>query len=143
VRLCRQSVETEVLAEVVAALFQFLLEVLLQLAADVFAELGIEALKEVRKASRQPRPLLAGFGYVLLGLTGGWVSLWWFPKRFAGSTEMRLMTLVLAPAMSALALWMFLTVIGRPVASEERRRRFWLAYAFGLAFALVRFTYGR
>jgi hypothetical protein len=131
------------LAEVVAALFQFLLEVLLQLAADVFAELGIEALKEVRRASRPPRPLLAAFGYVLLGLAGGWVSLWWFPIRFAGSTRLRLMTLVLAPAMSALVLWIFLSVIGRPATADERRRRFWYAYAFGLAFALVRFTYGR
>jgi hypothetical protein len=50
------------LAELVAALFQFLLEVLLQLAADVIAELGIEALKEVRRASHPPRPLLAAFG---------------------------------------------------------------------------------
>ena len=133
----------ELIVEVVAVIFQFLLEVLLQLAADVFAELGIEALKEVRKASRPPRPVLAAFGYVLLGLAGGFVSLWWFPQRFAGSIELRLMTLVLAPAMSALVLWVFLTIIGRPPASEERRRRFWYAYAFGLAFALVRFTYGR
>jgi hypothetical protein len=36
-----------------------------------------------------------------------------------------------------------LTVVGRPATSEGRRRRFWFAYAFGLAFALVPFTYGR
>jgi hypothetical protein len=115
----------------------------LQIAADAFAEVGIEAFREMLKPSRPPKPALASIGYVLLGLAGGWVSLWWFPIRFAGSTPLRLMTLVLAPVMSALGLWLFLTIIGRPAAAEARRRRFWYAYAFGLAFALVRFTYGR
>jgi hypothetical protein len=53
------------------------------------------------------------------------------------------MTLVLAPLSAALILWGFLTLIGRPAASGLRRQRFWFAYAFGLAFALVRFTHGR
>jgi hypothetical protein len=133
----------EMIAEIVAALFQFLLEVLLQLAGDLFAELGIEAIKEIRKASRPPRPGLAAFGYGLMGLVGGGVSLIWLPIRLTHSPALRLMTLALAPAASALVLWVFLTAIRRPAAAEERRRRFWFAYAFGLAFALVRFTYGR
>jgi hypothetical protein len=53
------------------------------------------------------------------------------------------MTLALAPALSALILWVFLTLVGRPAAQEARRSRFWYAYAFGLGFALVRFTFGR
>jgi hypothetical protein len=69
----------ELIAEIVAALFQFFLEVLLQLAGDLFAELGIEAVKEVRKASRPLRPGVAAFGYALMGLAGGGMSLWWFP----------------------------------------------------------------
>jgi len=58
-------------------------------------------------------------------------------------TGLRLTTLVLAPTISALILWVFLTLVGHPAAPEARRHRFWYAYAFGLAFALVRFTYGR
>jgi hypothetical protein len=133
----------ELIAEIVSALVQFLLEVALQVSADCLAELGVESIREMVKPSRPQRPLLAGIGYALTGAVAGWMSLWWFPIRFAGSTGLRLMTLALAPAMSALILWVFLTLIGRPAAPEARRSRFWFAYAFGLVFALVRFTYGR
>jgi hypothetical protein len=133
----------ELLAEVVSALVQFLLEVALQVSADFLTELGVESIREIVKPSRPPRPAIAGIGYALTGAITGWASLWWFPIRFAGSTGLRLMTLVLAPTMSAVILWVILTLVGRPAASEARRWRFWYAYAFGLAFALMRFTYGR
>jgi hypothetical protein len=133
----------ELIAEIVSALVQFLLEVALQLSAEFLTELGVESIGEMVKPSRPPRPALAGIGYVLTGAVAGWVSLWSFPIRFAGSTGLRLMTLALAPMMSAVILWVFLTLIGRPAAPELRLRRFWYAYAFGLAFALVRFTFGR
>jgi hypothetical protein len=43
---------------------------------------------------------------------------------------------------AALILWAFLAIIRRPAAPESRLQRFWFAYAFGLAFAQVRFTFG-
>jgi hypothetical protein len=132
----------EIVAEIISALVQFLLEVALQIAADLFAELGIKGLREVVKPSRPPKVALAAIGYLLMGATAGCLSLWRFPTRFAGSPGLRLMTLALAPLASALIIWAFFTLIGRPAKREERRRRFWYAYAFGLAFALVRFTFG-
>jgi len=133
----------ELLAELVAGLFQFILEVLLQLLADVFAEIGLEALKEVVKPSRPPHRGLATFGYSLVGSAAGGLSLFWFPLRFAGSTGLRFAVLILAPVASALSLWLGLKLLARPADPEARRRRFWYAYAFGLAFAAVRFTYGQ
>jgi hypothetical protein len=133
----------EILAEIIAGLVQFILEVLLQFAADLFAELGFEALQEVARPSRPPHQGLATFGYSLVGAAAGGLSLIWFPIRFAGSIGLRLATLGLAPAVSALMLWIGLTLLARPADPAARRRRFWYAYAFGLAFALIRFTYGK
>jgi hypothetical protein len=86
---------------------------------------------------------LAAVGYFLTGILAGWISLWAFPVRLAGSTGLRLLILAILPVASALCLWLFLTAINRPSACEDRRRRFWFAYAFGVAFALMRFSFGK
>ncbi len=130
----------ELLAEIIAGLFQFILEVLLQFSADLFAELGFRALREVVRPSRPPNRGLLTFGYTLAGAAGGGLSLIWFPIRFAGSIGLRLAALGFAPAVSAAMLWIGLRVLARPADPAERGRRFWYAYLFGLAFALVRFT---
>jgi hypothetical protein len=133
----------ELLAEVIASIFQILVELGLQIAGDAFAEVGFEALKEMMKPSRPPRPGLAAIGYFLTGILAGWISLWAFPVRLAVSPGLRLLILAVLPVASALCLWLFLTAINRPAASEDRRRRFWFAYAFGVAFALTRFSFGK
>jgi hypothetical protein len=132
----------ELLAEIIAAVVQFLLEVLLQFAADLLAELGLHALKAVVRPSNPTNRGLATIGYFLVGLAAGGLSLFWFPIRFAGSVTLRLATLGLAPAASAFILWIGMGVLVRRPDPAERLRRFWHAYSFGLAFALVRFTYG-
>jgi hypothetical protein len=133
----------ELLAEVIASIFQILVELGLQIAADAFAELGFHALKEMMKPSRPPRPALAAVGYFLMGILAGWISLWPYPVRLAGSTDLRLLGLAVLPVASALCIWLFLTAINRPATSDDRRRRFWFAYAFGVAFALTRFSFGK
>jgi hypothetical protein len=133
----------ELVAEVIASIFQILVELGLQIVADAFAELGFYALKEMIKPSRPPMPGLAAIGYFLTGILAGWTSLWAFPVRLAGSTGMRLLILAILPPASALCLWSFLTAINRPPDSVDRRRRFWFAYAFGVAFALMRFSFGK
>jgi hypothetical protein len=131
------------LAELIASLFQLLIELLLQIVADAFAELGFKALREVFKPSRPARPALAALGYFLTGILVGGISLWPFPTRLAGSTGLRLLSLAILPLGSAFCVWLFLTVIDRPAIAEDRRRRFWFAYAFGIAFALMRFSFGK
>jgi len=133
----------ELLAEIIAALVQLLLEVLLQLAAELFVELGFHAIQEVVRQSRPTHRGLATVGYSIVGAAAGGLSLIWFPIRFAASLAFRLVALGFGPAASALMLWIGLTLLARPADPAERQRRFWYAYSFGLAFALVRFTYGR
>src|ERR1700731_3050591 len=106
----------ELLAEVIASIFQFLVELGLQIAADALAELGFAGLKEMIRPSRPPRPGLAAEGYFLTGILAGWISLWLYPVRLAGSTGLRLLGLAVLPVASALCIWLFLTVIHRPVA---------------------------
>ena len=133
----------EIFAEILAAVFQFLLEILLQVAAEFIGELGLRGLREMFRPSRPTKPWLASIGYSLMGLLIGWLSLLIWPLRFARSTPTRLLSLAFAPLGSAAVLWIILTLIKRPSLPHERRQRLWLAYAFGLAFALVRFTYGK
>jgi hypothetical protein len=133
----------ELLAEVIASIFQILVELGLQIAADAFAELGFHALKEMIKPSRPAKPGLAAVGYFLTGILAGWISLMLFPVRLAVSPGLRVLILAILPVASALCLWLFLTAINRPPASEDRRRRFWFAYAFGVASALKRFSFGQ
>jgi hypothetical protein len=133
----------ELLAEVIASIFQILVELSLQIAADAFAELGFHALKEMIKPSRPPRPGLAAIGYFLRGIHRGMDQSMAVPCASRRILGLRLLILAILPVASALCLWLFLTTINRPPASEDRRRRFWFAYAFGVAFALTRFSFGK
>ena len=132
----------ELLAEIVASVFQLLVELALQLAGEILGETGIDALGEMWRPSRPPRPALAGLGYFLVGAFLGWVSLWPFPHHLAGSVGLRLLSLGVLPPASAFILWVLLTVIRHPADPAGRRRRFWYAYAFGVAVALMRFGVG-
>ena len=133
----------EIVAEIIAAVLQFLLEVLLQIVADAAAEAIGAAIREMLSPSRPARPGVAACGYGIAGAVLGCVSLHWLPDHFARSAGARMATLAFAPVASAYAVWLVLTLVGRPVDRSERLRKFVFAYVFGLAFALVRFAFAR
>jgi|SRR5581483_12194101 len=133
----------EILAEIAIAFGQFVGELLLQLFAETLAEFGLEAIREAIRPSKPGRPIVAAVGYVLLGALFAWISLWPFPHSFAHHAWLRLVNLIIAPAIAGLAMvalgqWR----INRGQA-ELYLHRFGYGFLFALTFALVRFAFTR
>ena len=129
----------EIIGEIIVAAVQFLVELLLQ----IIGEGGFEAAKQVVWPSHAPGARISGLLYVLAGVAIGGLSLVAFPSHFARTATLRLVVLALAPLLSAVLMHFGLGVLRSPFLGAARRQRFWWAYAFGLAFALVRFFYAR
>jgi hypothetical protein len=122
------------------ALFQLIGELVLQVVFEALAELGIRGLRAPFR--KPPNAWLAAFGYVLLGVLAGALSLLVIPGLLIASPGARVANLVLTPiaagfAMVALGAW-------RRHRHQRRIRldRFAYGYLFALAMAFTRFLIG-
>jgi hypothetical protein len=131
----------EFIAELLIGLVQFICEVLLQFFGDLVAEFLGHSVREALRPSQPPRRILGLIGYTLMGGILGALSLLIFRHHFAITTGLRLATLVVGPGISALAAAVLSPSLQRYFGTVEFRWRFTNAYAFSLAFALIRFAY--
>ena len=122
-------------------LFEIFGEFILQFIFEALSEVGLHAFRK-RTDRTPPSPWLAVLGYVILGAACGALSLWLFPSFFVKSHAGRVVSLVATPilagaAMSMLGAW-------RRKRGEELLRldRFAYGYAFALAMAAIRFSFG-
>jgi len=121
--------------------FEFFGEVILQIIFEALAEVGLHLFRSARGPRRRANPVLAAFGYVLLGGIVGAISLVIFPNSIMRTQNGRIVTLLLAPVASGLAM----SILG---AWRERRGqqvlgldRFAYGYVFALAMSGVRFLW--
>ena len=119
------------------ALFQFVGEILLQILFEAIAEFGFHSVKETLK--RPKNPFVATAGFFLWGALAGGISLLIFPLSFIASTHLRLLNLLVTP----IAAGGIMGLLGK---LRQRRGqvlvgldRFFYAFAFALAMALVRY----
>ena len=131
----------ELLLELAAPIFQFLLELLLQFLFEILAEFGLEAVREVIRPTKPSRPALAAVGYALLGAALGGISLLIFPHKFAVSTWLQLLNVVASPAIVGGAM----VGIGRWRRQRNQRQlllhKFWFGSLLALVFAIVRLIF--
>ena len=123
-------------------LFEVFGEFILQFIFEALSEVGLHAFR--KRTERAPAsPWLAVAGYVILGAACGALSLWLCPSFFVKSHAGRVVSLVVTPilagaSMSMLGAW-------RRKRGEELLRldRFAYGYAFALAMAATRFSFGQ
>ena len=112
----------------------------MQILAEALAEFGLEAVREVVRPSRPPRLVFAAAGYILLGALFALLSLWPFPNSFSHHTWLRLVNLVVSPAIAGSAM----VALGRWRAQRGQGaiylHKFGYGFLFALTFALVRFA---
>jgi hypothetical protein len=118
-------------------LLQFLGELIFQVGGELLAELGLRSMRESFRHT--PNPVIAAFGYLLLGAIAGGLSLLVLPSLLLASHTGRVVNLVLTPlaagfVMSRLGAW-------RRTKDQEvvRITHFTYGYLFALGMALVRF----
>jgi hypothetical protein len=120
---------------------QFLLELLVQVVGQFLFEVGLHALAEpFRKA---PNPLVAAFGYVLLGVILGALTVWLFPAYMVKIPALRWVNLVLTPVLVGCCMWLLGVWRLKHGQCVLRIDRFSYGYLFALSVALVRFVWAR
>jgi hypothetical protein len=128
------------MAEIAIAFIQFLADILLQVFAEVVAEFGLEAIREAIRPSRPGQPVFAALGYVLLGALFALLSLWPLPDSFSHHTWLRIVNLLISPAVAGLAM----VALGRWRIQRGQGgiylHRFGYGFLFAFTFALVRFA---
>lgn len=133
----------EIIAEIIFALLQVFGELFLQVVVEALIEFGLHGLGDAFKRQKPPHPLLAAFGYALLGAAAGAISLCIFPQRFIAAPWLRILNLAVTPIaassiMAAIGAWR-----RRNDKDLIRLDRFAYGFLFAFAMAIVREMWGR
>lgn len=83
-------------------IFSFLGEILIQIFYQILLELGITSISKVKAPAKSP--ILAGIGYLLLGIIAGGISLLFFRNQFITSPELQILNLVFTPIFAGLVM---------------------------------------
>ena len=127
----------DLLGEVLAVLFEGVLE----FAADVIGDLIGRCFKHTVKPPEKRNPILAGIGYVLLGLIAGGLSLLIFPNSFARSEKFHGISLLVSPVLAGLGMAGLGWILKRQGKRVMRLDSFIFGFIMALPIAIVRFFY--
>ena len=120
-----------------------LAEFLLQFVIELAAEFGLHAAKDMAQGRNTMPVGVALLGYVVLGLSLGWLSLLVFPERFVSSSPVPGVSLVVPPLFAGLGMWGIGWLRRRHHGHVIRLDRFTFGFVFALSIALVRFALAR
>ena len=125
---------------------QFLFEILIQLVAEIFGEilleLGMAAFKDA--FGRENRsPVLAAFGYLVLGAVAGGVSLWLYPERFLRPAIVPGLSVLVAPLAGGAVMHAWGEFRGARGHATTNLATFWGGAALLFSYSLARVLWAR
>jgi hypothetical protein len=120
---------------------EIIFEGLLQLGSQLLVELGYRGLAETIAPRRDRNPILAGFGYALLGLIVGGLSLFIFPEAIARGERFHGINVLVAPALAGLGMAGLGWLLERSGRRRLRIDSFAYGFIFALPMSLVRFYF--
>ena len=119
-------------------IFGLLGELVLQIVLEVLVELGCHSVRESFR--REPNPVQALLGYLLLGLLAGGLSVLVAPQ-FLIAEDLRVPNLAFTPVLAGLAMMALGARRARRGEELVRIDRFLYGYCFALCIAIVRFRF--
>ena len=119
-----------------------LAEFLLQFVIELAAEFGLHAASDMAQGRNTMPVGMAAFGYVVLGLILGWLSLLVFPSRLVPPSPVPGLSLVVPPILAGLGMWGIGWLRRRRGERVIRLDRFSFGFLFALSIAVVRFALG-
>jgi hypothetical protein len=103
--------------------------------------LGYRGLAETIAPRQDRNPILAGFGYALLGLIVGGLSLFIFPEAIARGERFHGINVLVAPALAGLGMAGLGWLLERSGRRRLRIDSFAYGFIFALPMSLVRFYF--
>ncbi len=128
----------ELILEIIFGIFgEFLLQCIFELAAHF----GLAAYDKHKEKPYRFSAVWLFFGYVLLGIIAGSLSLMVFPEALLGKGAVAVVNLIMTPLLVAAGMCM----IGKYRTKKDKAPllidTFVYAYTFALVFALIRFAF--
>lgn len=120
-----------------------LIEALFELLLAGICDLLLRAVRAVFKTEELPNAWFAAFGYVLLGLLVGGLSLIWFPLRLTRRSRIPGASLIASPLMTGLMMSWTRSFLRWRNKRVSRIESFGYGFAFALGVALVRFLWAK
>jgi hypothetical protein len=122
-------------------IFELLGEVILEIVIQGVFELGGRGIVSAFSKKDTSHPLLAIFGYILMGAIAGVISIWLVPMHLFASPLLQILNLALAPIL----LGFIFEALGRWRITNEKPRymvdRFSYGFTFALTMGLIRYFF--
>lgn len=106
---------------------------------EILFEFGFHTLAEPFRDRERRNPLFAAAGVAVMGALGGLLSVALLPDRMLGVTGVPGLSLLLAPALNALAMEGLGTLLEQRRGKRPYIATYWAGATFAFSMALVRF----
>jgi len=129
----------EIIFEVLFSIFG---ELVLQLLAELLAEFGLHSLAETVHPRKERNPIVAFFGYALLGVIIGSLSLLIFPELLLNHKSHSIANIVITPILAGFVMMVVGIIKRRKHKTIIRLDSFSYGYIFALMMATTRYIFG-
>jgi hypothetical protein len=128
----------DLLLSVLAAIAELFLEVLLEVFLEALVALGSRATRSAFAAALKTNRYIAPISCVLLGVSGGLLSVLVFPQRLVHTSRFHGVSLLVSPVITGLVMSQIGRAMRRRGQESVEIESFGYGFAFALAVALVR-----
>jgi hypothetical protein len=133
----------DLLVGLLEVFLELLFEALFEFLIAGFVDLLLRAFGNAFKPFEIRNPFAASFGYALLGLITGGLSLILFPHHLIQPSRLHGISLVLSPALAGLLMWTTRMLLRKGNKSVIQFESFGYGFTFAFGMALVRFFFAR
>lgn len=123
-------------------IFEFLFQFFGELILQVLFELGFRSLVEPFRQSDR-NEYLAGFGYLMLGVVAGGLSLFLLPQHLTPNVQVRVINLLVTPFAVGGLMNLLGNIREKREISRFRMDKFLFGFLFALAMTIVRFVFAK
>ena len=133
----------DLLLAILSGAAELLIEVVFQVIGEAFIALIVRSIRNVVEESKAISPILAAFGYLLLGIACGVVSVLLFPHALVHPSKFHGISLVISPVITGLIMSQMGLMRRRRGKDPVRIESFGYGFTFALGVAVIRFLFVR
>jgi hypothetical protein len=120
-----------------------IVELLLELAGEAILDLALRGIAEVLADSEISSPVLASFGYGLLGVMTGGLSLLVFPHPLVHPSRIHGISLLVNPVIAGVVMSLIGSMLRKRDQKVVQIESFGYGFAFAFGMALLRFFFAK
>jgi len=133
----------DLLAGLLSGILELLADLILQFAFESICDLAVRTFQNYFSEVKEVSPILAVFGYLLLGLASGFLSVFLLPHPLVHPSKIHGISLLVSPLVTGMVMSQVGGMLRRQGMRPIRIERFAYGFTFALGLAVVRFAFVR